>query len=100
MGSAYFLGFAVSAGITPMISDKLGRKVPYSMSLMVQTCAHGLIIWSNNINGTIAYYLLVGLCAGGRVCIGSMYLAEFLPERFHIFAMTGINCMDATVMIF
>ena len=35
MGSAYFLGFAISSGIAPPISDKLGRKVPYFACLVV-----------------------------------------------------------------
>ena len=73
MGSAYFLGFAISAGITPAISDKYGRKTPYILSLVMQTGAYALIIWSKSIYLTIAFYFLVGLSAGGRVCIGSMY---------------------------
>ena len=73
MGSAYFLGFAISAGITPAISDKYGRKIPYILSLIMQTIAYAFIIWSKNIYMTIAFYLFVGLSAGGRVCIGSMY---------------------------
>ena len=100
MGSAYFLGFAISAGVTPTIADKYGRKVPYTLSLFTQTCAYGLIIWSKNIYATIGFYLIVGLCAGGRDVIGAMYQAEFMPERYHVVAMTGVNCFDATVMIF
>lgn len=34
IGSAYFLGFAISAGITPSLADKFGRKRPYTLSLM------------------------------------------------------------------
>jgi MFS family permease len=41
----------------------------------------------------------VGLCAGGRDVIGAMYQAEFMPERYHVIAMTGVNCVDATTMI-
>ena len=100
MGSAYFLGFAISAGITPAISDKYGRKTPYILSIALQTGAYALIIWSKNIYLTIAFYLLVGLSAGGRVCIGSMYQAEFMPQRYHNISMTGVNCVDSCVMIF
>jgi MFS family permease len=35
MGSFYFLGFAISAGITPTIGDRYGRKTPYTMSLVI-----------------------------------------------------------------
>jgi hypothetical protein len=42
----------------------------------------------------------VGLCAGGRDVIGAMYQAEFMPEKYHVIAMTGVNCVDSTTMIF
>ena len=100
MGSAYFLGFAISSGITPTIGDRYGRKKPYTISLFVQTCAYALIISSKDIRATIGSYFLVGLCAGGRDVIGAMYQAEFMPEKYHVIAMTGVNCVDATAMIF
>jgi putative MFS transporter len=100
MGSAYFLGFAISAGLTPTFADKFGRKTPYTISLITQTIAYSLIIYSKNLTGTILYYLLVGLCAGGRDVIGAMYQAEFMPQKYHVQAMTLLNCVDSTTMIF
>lgn len=100
MGSAYFLGFAISSGIVPRISDIMGRKWPYISSLIFQTIAYLLIILSTNLYGTIAYYLMVGLAAGGRVSIGTMWLSEFIPLKYQSTIVTMINCGDASVMIF
>ena len=49
LGSAYFLGFAISSGITPNLADKYGRKKPYQGSLIVQTMAYFVIIMSKNV---------------------------------------------------
>lgn len=99
LGSAYFLGFAISSGITPNLADKYGRKKPYQGSLIVQTFAYFVIIISKNIYLTIGCYLIVGLCAGGRVAIGSNYLSEFIPQKYQGLLMSLLNCGDASIMI-
>ena len=81
IGSAYFLGFAVSSAITPHFGDKYGRKRPYLYSLILQTLTYFVIIISKSLNLTLACYLLVGLSAGGRVAIGTNYLSEFIPKK-------------------
>ena len=40
------------------------------------------IFFSHNVWFTISCYLLVGLCAGGRVAIGTTYLNEFIPLKY------------------
>ena len=99
LGSAYFLGFAISSGITPSLADKYGRKKPYQSSLIVQTIAYFVIIMSKDIYLTIGCYLMVGLCAGGRVAIGTNYLSEFIPLKYQNLLMSLLNCGDSTVMI-
>ena len=81
VGSAYFLGFAISSSIIPPLSDRIGRKWPYISSLALQLGAYVLIFLSKNIWLTILGYLIVGLCAGGRVVVGMNYMCEFVPEK-------------------
>ena len=95
----FFVGFAVSAGFVPRISDKFGRKWPYLGSLILQTGAYVLIFFSKNIYGTLVYYLLVGLSAGGRVVIGTNYMNEFLAEKYQVTLTTILSCSDSSVMI-
>ena len=82
LGSLYFLGFAISAGIVPRLADKWGRKWPYIASLTLQLSAYVQIFFSKSIYYTLAMYLLVGLSAGGRVAIGTTYLNEFVPSQY------------------
>ena len=49
IGSVYFAGFAVSSGIIPPMSDKLGRKWIYIISLTIQTICYSVIIETKSI---------------------------------------------------
>ena len=62
--------------------------------------AYILIFFSKNVYGTIAYYLMVGLSAGGRVAIGTMYLNEFVPLKYQSLSTSLVGCGDASIMIF
>lgn len=99
IGSAYFLGFAVSSGKTPALADQYGRKKPYLTSLIVQTISYVFIICASNVNMVIIYYFIVGLCAGGRVAIGTMYMAEFIPEKQQDLVVSQVNVGDAIIMM-
>jgi len=79
-GSMYFLGFAISCAIIPLMSDKIGRKKPFSLSLLIQTIMYFVIFFTKNIYTTIGCYFIIGMCSGGIVPIGLTYLNEFLPE--------------------
>jgi hypothetical protein len=43
---------------------------------------------------------LVGLAAGGRVAVGTNYLAEFVEEKYQGSMCSVILAADASVMIF
>jgi MFS family permease len=81
IGSAYFLGFAISSSIIPPISKQIGRKWPYLLSVTFQLSAYILIFLSKNIWLTILGYLMVGFSAGGRVVVGLSYMCEFVPQN-------------------
>ena len=61
--------------------------------------AYFVIIISKDINLTIGCYFIVGLCAGGRVAIGTNYLSEFIPQRYQSLLLSLLSCGDASVMI-
>ena len=81
MGSLYFAGFAASSAFVPNLGDRYGRKWPYFVSILIQTIAYLGIFFSKSLSLTITLFFFVGLCAGGRVAIGTYYLNEFIPER-------------------
>ena len=100
MGSMFFLGFAISCAIVPYIADLYGRKKPVFWSMFVQTIAWIVIVLSTNIYTINAMFLVVGLCGGGRVATGTMYMNEYVPSRWNTFVTTSLNCYDACIMIF
>lgn len=71
IGGAYFLGFGISAGIVPRLSDLYGRKVPLTIIQVIQQTCYLCIINSRNIYQLIFAYLTIGLCTGGRFSIVS-----------------------------
>ena len=99
-GTFFFIGVVSTLLVYPPLADKYGRKWPYISSLLLQTCAYVLIIISKDILATISYYLIVGLAAGGRVAVGTNYLAEFMPVKHQGSICSIINAFDASVMIF
>ena len=99
-GSAYFLGLVLASAVTPLISEKVGRKRPYIASLVLQSIAYILIITSNNIYWTIVLYFFVGLAAAGRIEVGLNYMNECLPEKWQPLITTFLCCGDASTMIF
>ena len=98
MGSMYFLGFAISCGTIPYLADLYGRKHQIFLAVFVQTLAYIVITCSKDVYLTNAMFLVVGLCCGGRVAAGTMYMNEFLPPAWNNFATTLLNCHDAMIM--
>ena len=99
IGSSYFIGFAVSALFVPVLADKYGRKHLYMGCYLLQLACYILIFFSTKIEVTIFAYAVVGICASGRVSIGTMYLNEFLPMKHQSIVTTLLNVGDASTMI-
>jgi len=82
IGSAYFMGFAISAGIVSRLADMFGRKTPFFVSYCINLGSLVGIFYSTSIEFTIFLYLLVGMSTGGRVCLGNTLLNEFVPTKY------------------
>ena len=84
MGTAYFIGFMLSSILVPRLSDqKYGRRKPYAASLVGAIISYIMIYLSHSVYLHIFVFLCLGLCAGGRVCVGLAYVNEFVPEKYH-----------------
>ena len=79
-GSMYFVGFAISAFIIPLVADRIGRKKPLIASIGFQSIFWGLLFASHSIYFTIFCFLGVGLAAGGRMTISIIYMNELIPQ--------------------
>jgi MFS family permease len=99
-GSLYFAGFCISAAIIPRLSDIYGRQLPLFLCILVQTIAYWFVLHVQDIYQCAAAYLIVGLCAGGRVSIGCQYLSEFVPTQYGSIAITVWHIGDSGIMIY
>ena len=99
MGSIYFVGFATSAGIVSPMADTYGRKSIVFMSMLIHLVGYTAIILSKNIYVVLFCYLILGLCAGGRICVGSLYFNEFFPTRHQNIFTSLYNAADGSVML-
>ena len=101
MGAAYFIGFVISSILVPRVSDKkYGRKKPYLISLLGAIICYVMLYLSTSIYFHIIIYLCLGLCGGGRVCVGLAYMNEFIPEKYHNMTITIANLGDCCILLF
>ena len=100
-GFAYFIGFTISSIIVPRLSDyKYGRRWPYIASMLGQLILYVAMFLSKSIYFNIIWFFGIGLCAGGRVCVGLSYMNEFIPEKYHNFTTTCLGQGDVCVMLY
>jgi MFS family permease len=91
----------ISSFLVPRISDyKYGRRKPYLMSLMITMILYIMMFLSNSIYFNIIYFLGIGLCSGGRVCVGLSYMNEFIEERYHNLTTTIFLLGDSSLMLY
>lgn len=94
----YFAGFAISSGIIPPISDKVGRKWIFIVSLTVQTICYAVVVFTINIRYVVYSNFIIGLCSGGFMTMIA-YLNEFLLSEMQNVMCTILNGSDASVLI-
>jgi hypothetical protein len=82
-GTSYFIGFMLSSLSVPRLSDKYyARRKPYLYSLIGCVIFYTIIYISHSIYINIFCFFCIGLCAGGRVCVGLAYMNEFMPKKY------------------
>jgi MFS family permease len=87
--------------IIPRLSDShFGRKGPYVICLAFQTLFHLVLLFSKSIWLNIFMYFLIGICAGGRVCVGLSYQSEFIPENYRNITSSMFLTFDALVLTY
>jgi len=59
-----------------------------------------LIFLSKSIYTSIFYYFIVGVCAAGRLAIGTNYMNEFLPDSWRNLITSLGNVGNGTVLVF
>lgn len=57
------------------------------------------MFFSKSIYFTIFLYFIIGVTSGGRIAVGTMYLNEFIPNKYQKQVITAMNSVDSCTMI-
>ena len=81
LGSMQFVGWAISACITPRLADIYGRRPIFLFSMLLQLAALIGIYFSRSVKLTTGLIFFFGMGGVGRSSISYLYMQEFLPAN-------------------
>ena len=82
IGSSFFLGWAISCLIIPILADKHGRKKVFCISVILNLIIWFLTLFSKNLYLTLFLMLCFGFLSVGRLSVGYFLLLEYTPKRW------------------
>jgi putative MFS transporter len=81
VASAGFAGMAIGAALGGTLSDKLGRKTVFALTLLVYGLATGVSALSWSVGALLVLRFVVGLGLGAELPVASTLVSEFSPRR-------------------
>lgn len=81
VASAGFAGMAIGAAVGGSLSDRLGRKTVFALTLLVYGLATGLSALSWSVGALLVLRFVVGLGLGAELPVASTLVSEFSPRR-------------------
>lgn len=83
LGALAFFGVLISTAFVPVLSDKIGRKVIYVITLGLSVLIQLWFILSTSIYEAYCCFFLLGLTAAGRMIVGLSYVLELNIVKIH-----------------
>ena len=80
IGSAFFIGWAITLLWLPRFGDIFGRKKMYVIGMIIDTVIFVVIFFTKNVYVMIVSQLIFGANTSIRVNIGYPYLMEMCPK--------------------
>ncbi len=81
IASTGFVGMFVGALLSGRLSDKLGRKTLFQITLLLYSIATFLNAFAWNVLSMLVFRFIVGVGLGGELPVVSSYLTEFVPKE-------------------
>lgn len=81
VGSASLVGMAIGAMVSGALSDRLGRRQIFMMTLLIYSVATGLSGLSITLSMLLLFRFFVGVGLGGELPVTTTMVAEFLPQK-------------------
>lgn len=95
-----FVGWAISAAITPRLSDIYGRRPIFLLSMLVQLLSLIAIYISRSVWITIGLIFFFGMGGVGRSSISYLYMQEFLPQDKQTLVGTILQLNNGFVAVY
>jgi putative MFS transporter len=81
LSSALFLGMLVGAAVAGLVSDRLGRKFPLAVCLLVFAAFSLLAAFSWDYSSLVTARICQGVGLGAEIAVVLPYITEFVPSR-------------------
>jgi MFS family permease len=81
MGSVLYFTWCVALLIIPRQADKIGRKWLFLGSRIVECMLFVASLLVTDYWTMVALLGVFGLCAAGRINVGTVYLTEWMPRK-------------------
>lgn len=81
IGSAGFIGMALGAVIAGTIADRIGRKLVFSLTVILYSLATGACALSWNYESLMIFRFLVGFGLGGELPVAATLMTEYAPTK-------------------
>ena len=100
LGSAFFIGWAVTLLWVPMLSDTRNRKKFFVSAMIVVFFAMTGILMTSDLSMMLFLMFVLGCVSSARTNIGYIYLMELVPKQHQTAVGTFWNCYNAFMVIF
>ena len=81
IGSVGFIGMALGAVISGTIADRIGRKLVFSLTVVLYSLATGACALSWNYESLLIFRFLVGFGLGGELPVAATLMTEYAPTK-------------------
>ena len=99
LGSAFFVGIIMGMFIVPQMADIWGRKLIFVLTMILSLIGQAGLIWSQSLNLSAAYILVLGASFPGKNVVGLNYLLELYPEKKHTKIVTYQMAVDCLALL-
>ena len=83
LGSCLYLFWCLNLLIVPRQADKFGRRWLFTVSRCFETGLYLAVLLVQNYWAMVGVMICLGLCAAGRVNVGTVYVTEWFPRKNH-----------------
>lgn len=90
VGAASLLGVFIGGFAGGMASDRLGRKMLYTVNILMFTVFSAAQYFCASFDALLVWRFLIGVAIGADYPIATAYVTEFMPRRWRGPALSGL----------